>query len=55
MATDLRGNGMTAYPSKWIGICDVCGEESPEERHSQDEAQADAEDCPCRAPFEGGE
>lgn len=38
---------------KWRGTCDVCGESSPEDRDSFEEAQADADDCPCRMSPDG--
>jgi len=33
---------------KWLGICDGCGEESPELRDSFADAQTDADSCECR-------
>lgn len=39
---------MSVLPVKWLGICDRCGDPSPEERASEAEAQQDIDDCPCR-------
>lgn len=43
---------MSAQVSKWIGYCDACGAPSPEERETEDEALADADECPCRDVFD---
>lgn len=39
---------MSVSPIKWVGVCDQCGEPSPEIRDSAEEAQDDVDNCPCR-------
>lgn len=38
---------MSAEVVKWQGRCDRCGEAAPELRDSEEEALADADECPC--------
>jgi hypothetical protein len=37
---------MAVQAVKWLGTCDRCGEPSPEERDSREEAERDALECP---------
>jgi len=42
---------MSVECRQWVGICDDCGEESPEMRDSYEEAQSDADECECHLPW----
>jgi hypothetical protein len=46
---------MAVEAVKWLGRCDLCGEAAPEERDNFDEAQRDADECPCREGTSGEE
>lgn len=44
---------MTVRPVAWQGWCDLCDEPAPEQRDSEEQAQRDVDECPCRTAVTG--